>query len=397
MRQKAFYIVHNLKEAANTTPYQRVALFSRMYDLLVLLERNTVPGALSGKAGFLVNPVRKARYFRTFFYPLWCLYTIFRMRRQGMVVITSYQPLPLITGFAAKALFRAAWVADVYDVPGLDLEVAGQALSFRFFLHRRYFAALNVVTKRILKMSDMVLCALVPEALSDYRIPAGKLVHLTNGVDLAAAGGFFSGPAASGHRLKKEGFFTVLYVGFVLRIRGAGTILESARMLGRKYPGIRWVLAGPSSARETKWLTRAVSSFGLRDAVEFTGEVSHDVALGLIRDADVCLFTFPRNFATDYIYPIKLFEYMALGKPVIATGLKGIREVLRDGENALLIEPENPEDLARAVEKLYARRDLMERLSEGARREVPKYDWKEINGRIRAAMVRLPGEGESGH
>lgn len=394
MSQNAIYIVPILNEARNTTRYQRICSLAAMYDLNVLLERPPAPDALREKAAFFINPMSGARYIRTLFYPFWCLYAIFRIRQKGILLITSYQPLPLIIGFIAKILFGAVWVADIYDVPNLDVEISQQTGSFNFFLRRRYFAALNAIIRKILKVSDMVLCTLLPEALDGYGINPGKLIHLTNGVDIDAAEAFAE-RHGEGH--KKSAGFIIVYVGFVLRIRGIGVILEAARTLKDKYPDIRWVLAGPSNPQEARWLAEAVSSLGLTGIVEYKGEVPHDDAMELVMDSDVCLFTFPNNYVTNHIYPVKLFEYMAFGKPVIATSLKGVRSILKDGESALLIEPGSNEELSSAVEKLYADRGLMASLAKTAKREAGKYDWKDINGRIASALGRFQTGGGDGH
>lgn len=78
--------------------------------------------------------------------------------------------------------------------------------------------------------------------------------------------------------------------------------------------------------------------------------------------------------SSRYTSPIKLFEYMASGRPVIASDLPSVREVL-SGETGLLIEPGNTDSLASAIETLVRDRALGERLSHHARAEVRKYSW----------------------
>ena len=74
--------------------------------------------------------------------------------------------------------------------------------------------------------------------------------------------------------------------------------------------------------------------------------------------------------------PLKLFEYMAAGVPILATDLPSIREVLRHGENAWLIPPGDPKALAEGIRHLLENPELARRLAERARGDVQKYTWK---------------------
>lgn len=73
--------------------------------------------------------------------------------------------------------------------------------------------------------------------------------------------------------------------------------------------------------------------------------------------------------------PLKLFEYMAAGVPIVATDLPSVREVLRHGQNACLVEPENPKALADTMAPLLADHFLRERISKQAWSEVAAYTW----------------------
>lgn len=76
-----------------------------------------------------------------------------------------------------------------------------------------------------------------------------------------------------------------------------------------------------------------------------------------------------------YTSPIKLFQYMAAGVPIVASDLPSIREVL-DESNAVFVEPDSPEALAQGVNKLLADSQLGMRLAAKAREDVKKYSWK---------------------
>ena len=104
---------------------------------------------------------------------------------------------------------------------------------------------------------------------------------------------------------------------------------------------------------------------------------------------DMLAMPFPRT--PHYAYnmsPLKMFEYMAAGKPIIATKLPSIMEVLRDGENAVLAEPDNTESLAQGIQRLIDQPELSRRLGRQAREDVLDYTWAKRAQRILQFMRR---------
>ena len=92
---------------------------------------------------------------------------------------------------------------------------------------------------------------------------------------------------------------------------------------------------------------------------------------------------------TAYASPLKLFEYMALGRAVIAPDAPNIREILTHGVDALLFEPNNPESLASAIRKLVADSGLRARLGAAAAEKIHREDitWAR-NARRAISLVR---------
>ena len=72
--------------------------------------------------------------------------------------------------------------------------------------------------------------------------------------------------------------------------------------------------------------------------------------------------------------PLKMFEYMASGRPIVASDLPSIREVL-NGENAILVEPDNPEKLAGGIKAILQNNQLSDRISIKAVLDVQEYSW----------------------
>jgi glycosyltransferase involved in cell wall biosynthesis len=105
--------------------------------------------------------------------------------------------------------------------------------------------------------------------------------------------------------------------------------------------------------------------------------VTHEDVPALLRAFDVCVMPFPNtpHYRTD-MSPLKMFEYMAAGRAIVATDLPSVREVLTDGEDALLATPGSPKELANAIDRLIADPGLRARLGERARQRAQGFSWE---------------------
>jgi len=90
--------------------------------------------------------------------------------------------------------------------------------------------------------------------------------------------------------------------------------------------------------------------------------------------ADVVLVPYPLTKASHSVSPLKLFEAMAMGKPVVASNVSGVRDVVEDGWNGMLAD-DKPEEWVRAIENVVEDRSLYNRLSRNALATASRYDW----------------------
>jgi glycosyltransferase involved in cell wall biosynthesis len=93
---------------------------------------------------------------------------------------------------------------------------------------------------------------------------------------------------------------------------------------------------------------------------------------------DIVAMPFP--WTPHYAYhmsPLKMFEYMAAEKPILATQLPSVMEVLVDGKNAVLVEPDNPQALAQGIRRIMEDKEFSRRISAQARQDVITYTWEE--------------------
>lgn len=82
-----------------------------------------------------------------------------------------------------------------------------------------------------------------------------------------------------------------------------------------------------------------------------------------------------RELSTKYTSPLKMFEYMASQKPIVASDLPSIREILNE-QNAVLVEPDDPQALAQGIQKVLQDKKLSDKISNQAYKDVQNYTWE---------------------
>ena len=179
----------------------------------------------------------------------------------------------------------------------------------------------------------------------------------------------------------------VVYAGHLYAWKGVDVLLDALGQLG----GVRGVIVGgyekePDLAR----LRERAARLGISDRVTFTGLVPPSAVAAYLRAARVLVLPNPASaISTRFTSPLKLFEYMAAGRPIVASDLPSIREVLRHEENALLVEPGNPTALAAGVRRLLEDRALADRLARAAMTDVQDYSWDRRAERLEALLQQV--------
>ena len=118
-----------------------------------------------------------------------------------------------------------------------------------------------------------------------------------------------------------------------------------------------------------------VNKWSLNDFVKFTGAIERNEMADHLAVLDIAI----QPGVTDYASPMKIIEYMAMGKAIIAPDKKNIRDILINQENALLFEEENKDDLYKKISLIIKDENLREKISNNAYNSIErmKLYWKE--------------------
>jgi glycosyltransferase involved in cell wall biosynthesis len=232
---------------------------------------------------------------------------------------------------------------------------------------------------RLLRRIDAVVAisAEVRQELLDYGFPQERIVVIPNGVNT----GYFS-PGSAVDRDGREAS-PILFVGRLCEQKGVDILLRALALLGEQSTAWRLDLLGDGSDRPA--LQALAEESGIAAAVRFMGPRSD------VRDRmrGAALLVLPSRY--EGLSNV-LLEAMACGLPVVATRVSGSVDVVKDGVNGLLVEPEQPEELAGAIQRLLQDRKLAQRLGEQARATVlDEYSLDTVADRYIALYRRLLG------
>lgn len=220
---------------------------------------------------------------------------------------------------------------------------------------------------------DVLVCvsnALKEIVVQKAGVHPGKVLVVPNGVDAA-----LFDPARHEPRRLFEGF-TVGFVGALLAWQGLDRLLEAAAGLRNRGLPIHITIVGDGPVREE--LEELARNLGIGAAVRFVGRVPQDEVPPYIAGFDVGFSgQHPSRIGAMYHSPLKLYEYLSMGRPVVASAFEDARALVRGDEAGFLFDPEDPGDLERALEKAYLARSSFAGASTRIRSEVVRrHSWE---------------------
>ena len=167
-----------------------------------------------------------------------------------------------------------------------------------------------------------------------------------------------------------HGKIVVGYVGGFSVWHRLDFLADTIAELTAIHPNIHCLLVGDGVNRP--FLSQYVRKMGVEEHFTFTGKCYHNQVAKYISAMDITILP----DANRYCSPLKLFEYMAMGKPVLAPRLPNVNEILTPGVNSVLFEQGEKEDLEKRLSEIIENKELRQNLGNNARRTVyEKHLW----------------------
>jgi glycosyltransferase involved in cell wall biosynthesis len=319
--------------------------------------------------------------------PYLALFDSYRMAEAGSLNLKGFD---LIHERFNLLALGGAWASRKLGIPFV-LEVNADLLEQRKFKGiperglRRLFAVW--ATRLCFKAAAKIIC--ISTELKDHlhrywNIDDHKLAVLPCAADVEAFG-----PNNRTELVRRSlGLTTepvVMWVGGFYPWHDLDLLLESFTRVLQKQPKARLVLVGEGQTRTV--VGQKIIRNGLQHAVIMTGAIAHTSVPEMVSIADVAVVPAAPVPASrgGTGTPLKLFEYMAAGKAIVATAQNQAAEVIQDGQNGLLVEAGNVNRFAEAVLTLLNDPVERARLGQNARQQaVTLYSWEEYTRRLEA-------------
>jgi len=220
----------------------------------------------------------------------------------------------------------------------------------------------------------IVLSNILKDFFIEKGIPEEKMIVIPNGADPEI---FF--PRPRDHELSEKYHLTdKKIVGWIGSLdggwQGLGNLVRMTQDVLSQCDDILFMYVG--GARNKLRFQELIQETGFSDRVILPGVVPYDEIPRYLSAMDIVIAPYPKM---DFWYPssMKVFEYMASGKAVVASDVGQIGEVIEDGQNGRLFDPDIKEDLTNKVIQLVKNPDLCDKLGENAHKMVlRKYTWK---------------------
>ncbi|MBE7432526.1 MAG: glycosyltransferase family 4 protein [Anaerolineales bacterium] len=273
-----------------------------------------------------------------------------------------------------KTLFEVNGLPSIelkYHYPGMDSELLAK-------IKEQEIATLH--------LADAIICPsnVTREYIASFGLDRKRVTVIPNGV---SPSDFSITPLPS-----REGREPVLlYIGTLADWQGLDIVIKALPKIIESRP-VKLHIVGRGRSRQRKMLAKQIRKLGLEDHVIVQPAVPHHEIPELIAKADICLAPLGLNDrnVTQGACPIKVLEYMAAGRPLLASNMPIVRELVRDDVDGLLFSPNDPEDLARQANLLLRDMELSQRLADSAAAHVrEKFTWHESQKKLLKVYERL--------
>jgi len=273
-----------------------------------------------------------------------------------------------------KTLFEVNGLPSIelkYHYPGLDSDLLTK-------IKEQEIATLH--------LSDAIICP--SHVTRDYIASLGLDRKLVTVIPNGVSPSDFSASPLPGREGRVP---TLLYIGTLADWQGLEVVIKALPKILEKRP-VQLRIVGRGRSRQRKFLSKQIRRLGVEGSVIAQPALPHHEIPALIAESDICVAPLGLNDrnVTQGACPIKVLEYMASSRPLIASNMPIVRELVREDVDALLFSPSDPEDLARQVLTLLDDFELAQRLAASAsERALTKFTWHESQKKLVKVYEKL--------
>jgi PEP-CTERM/exosortase A-associated glycosyltransferase len=301
---------------------------------------------------------------------------------------------PSLNGVAAVIAGRRHRIPVVYEVRSLWEDAAvdhGTSSEWG----PRYLASRALETW-VLRRADRVttICEGLRAEIQSRGVARERITVIPNGVDAQ----MFSPRVAPDPELARElglaGGPVVGFIGSFYGYEGLALLVDAMQRLATRRSDVKALLVG--GGQQLDAIRAKIAALGLSGSVITTGSVPHAQVPRYYDLIDVLVYPRLSMRLTEMVTPLKPLEAMARRQLVLASDIGGHRELIRHGQTGFLFPPDDPEQLAAAIERLVEHRETWELVQAAARRYVEtERTWSICTAGYRDVFPQLVGASRS--
>lgn len=281
-------------------------------------------------------------------------------------------------------LCKALRIPSIVEVNGLVLDELkvnpnSQSFAYRVFsylaLHSEKFNYRHC--DRIVSVTDK----LKDELVRLYSVPENKVHIINNGANTDVFKPL--DPEQTKAKLQIENTKKyVCFVGHLAAWQGVEFLIKASPLILEKCPDAHFLIIGDGVMKDR--LLEMTSKLGLSDKFTFTGRIPYEQVPLYINAADVCVAPFIKERNSKIgLSALKTYEYLACGKPIVASSIPGVQDLIESSGGGIPVTPEDPEELATAIVRLLS--DEKTRVAmgtKGRRYVVENHSWDGVARKI---------------
>ncbi len=306
--------------------------------------------------------------------------TAFKVAHRTKPDVIYFRISPTILPVFLAWIFRAKLVFEINGDTASEMRgrKAGLLRDNMHFLRMK----LTLLAEKInVRAADLVI--VLTEGLRDivvsrHGVPAQKIIILGSGTNTAHCRPMNKECCRRQLGLQADSKI-VAFIGVLYSHQGLETLIAAAPAVIKRFPEAVFLIGG--NGPDMKNLIEMVTADNLSSAFTFAGEVPYAQLPAFLNSADICVAPFKGN--RGEASPLKLFDYLACGKPVVCSAIPSIAKFCKKNQAVISVRPDNPQALAQAINTILANPQQMATMGAAGRQSVEKGNsWDAITQKI---------------
>ena len=245
-----------------------------------------------------------------------------------------------------------------------------------FSTHHPLALSLHWIDRAACRLADLVLLDTqthIDYFVREFHLPSDKFLRVFVGSNIKIPHSSATVPS------KHDPVFKVLFVGTYIPLHGIETIIQAANIL-KTEPNLQFTMVGQGQLYPE--IQEMAEQMGLPN-LQFIGRwVPTTELVGYIARAGICLGVFGKGEKAQRVIPCKIFDSLAMAKPLITTDTPAVRELLTHGENAYLCPVGDEQALARQILQLKNDPELRQRIATNGYQTYLRFCTPDVIGKV---------------